>query len=286
MARILQMTDTAFLKTTITFLLAFLFLVTIPATARADLTIAPLRVTFQDRDRTAEIVLINTSDTKNTYRVGWMHNRQMENGRYETIDTPLNPDYNPEDMIIFSPRQVTIPPGGRQKIRMSLRRPPEMPDGEYRAHLRFQKLADRDAQNGDNNDTNGMAMSLFVNLGFSIPVMVRQGAYDGDARIDNVRLLPASPDTGGTPQLSMTLRRTGKNSTVGRVIVYWVSPAGEETLIGRANNVVIYPERDVRTLDVPLKVLQIQGGSLKIVYQGDGPDRHLVFDETIIPVGY
>lgn len=262
--------------------------IAMPQTARADLTIAPLRVTFQDRDRTAEVVLINTSNTKNTYRVGWTHNRQMPNGRYEKIDTPLHPDYNPEDMIMFSPRQVSIPPGGRQKIRMSLRRPPEMPEGEYRAHLRFQKLANRDGQDDGGRDDNasGMSMSLFVNLGFSVPVLVRQGPYDAQAHISDVRLAPPSGETQGVPQLSMTLNRTGKNSTIGRINVYWVSPAGDETRIGRANNVVIYPELDSRQIDVSLQVAQMQGGSLRIVYQGDGPDRHIVFDETVIPVGY
>lgn len=282
MTQIMRISNGIYLKAIfVTFLLA-LFLTALPQKARADLTIAPLRVTFQDRDRTAEIVLINTSNTKNTYRIGWMHNRQQENGRYETIDTPLNPDFNPEDLIIFSPRQVTIPPGGRQKVRMSLRRPPNMPDGEYRAHLRFQKLADRDTQNGT-NDANGIAMSLFVNLGFSIPVMIRQGAYDGDARIENVRLLPASPTTGGTPQLSMTLQRAGKNSTIGRVIVYWVSPEGEETLIGRANNVVIYPERERRALDIPLKVLQIQGGALESSIRAMDPTATLYLMKPLFP---
>lgn len=269
------------------YLLTLLFIssVIMVPPAHADLTITPLRITFNDRDRTAEIVLINTSQNTNTYRVDWIHNKQDPNGLYEKIDTPLTPEYNPEDMIVFSPRQVTIPPGGRQRIRLSLRRPPNMPDGEYRAHMRFQKLA-HDSTGNEEGPDSGMSLSVVVNLGFSIPVVIRQGNYDAKAKISNVKLIPASGETGGVPQLSFNLKRSGKNSTIGRVHAFWVSPSGEETRIGRTNNIVIYPELDERTVKISLRVSEIRGGSIKVVYEGDGPDRGITFDSVTVPVGY
>jgi hypothetical protein len=84
----------------------FIFFILIASQSYASLTITPLRVVFEERDRSAEVVLINTSEKTNTYRVSWMHNKQKLDGYYDEINTPLNPDYNPEDMIIFSDVQL------------------------------------------------------------------------------------------------------------------------------------------------------------------------------------
>lgn len=265
--------------------LALCFLV-ISAESLASLTITPLRVVFTGRDRTAEIVLINTSGKTNTYRMGWMHNRQKDDGYYEEIETPLNPDYNPEDMILFSPRQVTIPPGGRQRVRMSLRRPAEMPDGEYRAHLRFQKLAPEAAPNPGNKDAPGMDLSITVNLGFSIPVIVRQGTHDAAAHINDIRFIPANQDPKGEAKLELHLNRTGIHSTIGRVKAYWQPPEGKKVRIGQMNNVVLYPEINRRFVRLRLEIPEIRGGQIQIVYEGDGADRGIIFDEVTIPVGY
>lgn len=258
----------------------------ISAQSYASLTITPLRVTFADRQRTSEIVLINTSNTTNTYRVGWMYNRQKTDGYYEEIESPLNPNFNPADMILFSPRQVTIPPGGRQRIRMSLRRPPEMPDGEYRAHLRFQKLAPDTSPSQDSNQPPGLNLSLMVNLGFSIPVVVRQGPYNAGVTISDVRFIPAYQDEKRQPKLELQLNRTGYNSTTGRIQVYWTPPQGNEVRIGQMNNVTIYPEINKRFVRVTLKTQEIRGGSIRIVYEGDGPEQGIIFDEISMPIGY
>ena len=116
-----------------------------PKVGQASLTISPLRVVFEGRQRSAEVMLLNLSQEENTYRVGWIYNKMDEDGQYERVDQTLTPGYDVADFVLFSPRQVTIPPSGRQKVRLSLRRPPDLPDGEYRAHMIFQKLPKENA---------------------------------------------------------------------------------------------------------------------------------------------
>ena len=113
--------------------------------AQANILIMPIRIVFGPRDRMQDITVLNTSETQaGTYRLAWIFAKQTEEGTYVKLDEPLNPELDPEQTMLFSPRQVTLPPGGKQRVRLSLRRPADLPDGEYRAHL-YLKNASRQA---------------------------------------------------------------------------------------------------------------------------------------------
>ena len=145
--------------------------------ALAQAMIMPLRVTFQNRDRMAEIVLINPSNTSAvTYKLAWLHRAQSEDGNYKVLEGPLNPEFDPETAILFSPRQVTLPPGGKQQIRLSLRRPADLPNGEYRAHLNLQRVGASEARNikTGKNTPEGVTVKMGMNFGIAIPVMRKE----------------------------------------------------------------------------------------------------------------
>ena len=115
-------------------------------TAQADLTITPWRIVFQPRDRSATVELLNTSDKTHTYRLGWMILKATTEGKYRLVPATRESDNDPysvPNMVIFSPRQVTIEPHGDQVIRLSLRRPADLPLGEYRAHMTITQLAEK-----------------------------------------------------------------------------------------------------------------------------------------------
>src|SRR3546814_18747123 len=44
------------------------------------------------------------------------------------------------DMIVFSPRRVTLPPHQPQVVRVGVRVPARLPPGEYRAHMLFRAV--------------------------------------------------------------------------------------------------------------------------------------------------
>lgn len=258
--------------------------------ALAQAMIMPLRVTFENRDRTADIVLINPSNTAAvTYKLGWLNRAMTEDGNYKIIEGPLNPEFDPESAILFSPRQVTLPPGGKQKIRLSLRRPADLPDGEYRAHLNLQRVGSGSQRDMKTRGApEGVSVKMGMNFGIAIPVIVRQGGpYDTTATIGKPSFVPASADGKQPAKVKFDITRGGKYSANGKVTVFWTPPGDKERQISVRTGVKIYHEISRLEVSMPLEkgLTQLTGGSLRIVYEGEDPDEDVKFDEKTFPIG-
>jgi fimbrial chaperone protein len=256
----------------------------IPMHTDAKLLLMPTYAVFEDRGRTQDITIVNTSDETSIYRMGWIHYTQKEDGTYDRLEQPLSPQFDPETMIVFSPRQVTLPPKARQRIRMSLRRPPDLPNGEYRGHLKLQNIGKADSV-ARNQAAEGVTTEVAVNVGFAMPVIVRQGTYDASVSITNPSFSPPPSASDQRPRLKVTLNRTGLHGTMGRLLAYWAPPGQEERQIGTLNNVNIFSETRQRTANIPLTEINVNSGTLRIVYEGVGADKNIIFDEAVLPIG-
>lgn len=273
------------MKKLVPFLFVLVLALCLPAQrAAADMTIMPIRVVFEDRQRSAELTIINTSQRTNTYRLEWGYRRMKEEGGYEQLDGPMDTVFNPEQHIVFSPRQVTIAPGETQRVRLSLRRPAELPDGEYRAHLMMKRISDGAEPRRPLGGPNGMSFQMGTNVGFSVPVIVRQGAYDAAATISDPEFkMPEK--AGDMPALMMTINRQGVYSITGSVKVYWTPPGQSERLVGTLNNLNVFHEIEKRRVGVVLNESNITSGTMRIVLEGVDKMRGVVFDERSFPVG-
>lgn len=243
------------------------------APAVADLMIMPVRVVFKDRDRMKSITLANTSEKEAIFRFSFYHQKQNENGSYTNLPEAPGP-YDLSKMLIFSPRQVDLPARGKQAVRLSVRRPENIPDGEYRTHMRMQRLSG----NAESSGRGGPAVGVAINVGFSIPVMLRKGTYDSTAKISNFKFIP-SPDGAKPAKVRFDLNRTGKYSTLGRVLIFWTPVGGKEQQVGIRNSVNIFPEINVRHMDIDLQDAGISGGKLRVIFEGDDADEGIKFDE-------
>lgn len=268
------------------FLTLLLAVVLIPLQeARADLTITPTRVVFLPRGRSASVELLNITNHPNSYRIGWQLLRVNAEGKYERVPENDKDPYTVPKMVIFSPRQVTIEPHGEQLIRLSLRRPADLPPGEYRAHLTLTKLARNDAAPVQDPNAKSMALELKVNLSFSIPVIVRQGE---DKTLKVSLQSPQLKTVGKDTVLNVDIHRdAGKFSTYGSVKVSW-KPAGgkEEKEIGQLNGVALYPEMQNRQVSVPVTTKEnITGGTIHVAYIGQLESEGTTWAENTFPVG-
>jgi P pilus assembly chaperone PapD len=269
-------------------LLAAFLLFLIPSSARADLTFTPMRIVFEGRDRSATVELLNQTNRTNTYRLRWMQMTMDEKGHYELLPIDEKAPNSFDKMVIFTPRQVTIAPHGYQTIRLSLRRPADLAPGEYRAQLAMIRLAKQGPERQDPN-AKSVSMDIKVNLGFSIPIIVRSGDDPGlKVALNSPKLeLKAKDDPKAPPQLILKVdlaRVSGKFSTFGAVHVYWDPANGPEKEIGILNKISLYPELEKRELSIPLKEVPTDG-SIRLTYVGQAESEGKTWAQKSFPIG-
>jgi P pilus assembly chaperone PapD len=219
----------------------------VPATAAGDLLVAPTRIVL-DGPRGAEVVLNNIGANTATYRISLELRRMREDGSLE--DVPLD-NASPEeratlDMLFYSPRRVTLPPNQPQTIRLGVRPPEGLADGEYRAHLLFRAVPDaRPVVPAEGQPARGVSISLTPIYGVTIPVIIRQGTLQATAGLANPRIVAGDPN----PTLQLDISRQGNRSVYGEIQVL---RQGSGEMLMQARGVAVYPERDQRTLALPL----------------------------------
>lgn len=189
--------------------------------AETDLMIYPTRAVMTDRQRTAQIDVINTSQMKTTYKISLVRKRMTDTGSIEDVTAPDPAEKFADDLVKYSPRQVTLLPGAGQTIRMIFKTPSDLADGEYRSHLVFTKMASGVSDLSEKEDPNPTAVSMkvTVNVGISIAVIARHGKLEAKAAIDpaSVRISVVEPKQ---QSVGFTLTRTGSRSVYGDVAVY------------------------------------------------------------------
>lgn len=248
-------------------------------TATANLLIYPVRVSFDQEERTAELTLTNTSSTTNTYRLGWKENFALPEGGYRElseIEAESSPIASP--MLRFAPRQVTLKPGERQLIKVSLRRPRDLADGEYRSHLLFKSLP----PSPEKTETQGTSMRINMVMSFAVPVSVQQGDYDAEVKLSDAEIIYNPTTSKGS--VKVTLKRSGIHSTSGNIEALWTPKGGEQRMIAKLSDYNVWAELDEAkpSLIWAEEEFTPSDGTLRIRYEG-GRDfsGNNYIDETI-----
>lgn len=120
---------------------AFSALAAAPVQAQGDLLVAPTRVVI-NQGGSAEVVLSNIGSKPATYRISAELRRMSESGDFDEVKEA---DANPAEktalaMVTFAPRRITLLPGQPQSVRIAVRPPEGLADGEYRVHLNFRAI--------------------------------------------------------------------------------------------------------------------------------------------------
>lgn len=226
-------------------------LVTTAVSAHAQqLMVYPTRVTFEGSVRSSQVQLFNRGTKDATYRISVIRMRMDENGGMQRVTEPLPGEQFADELIRFSPRQVVIPPGGTQTVRVQLRKPAELPAGEYRSHLLFQALPPA-AEIAEPTDDPGLTVTLRPIVSVSIPLIVLQGATTSTVAIEHARLNPPSK-SGGKSTVTFELARGGSRSTYGDITVHRKSGRSAETIIAQMKGVAVYSPNLRRMFRIPL----------------------------------
>lgn len=252
-------------------------LVSVPA--QANIAVTPTLVLIEGRQRYADLNIVNVTNERQTYEISWKYLRMEEGtGEYRASDVSTTPFDVPSN-ISFTPRRVTVPPKGAQRVRFSLRlKGDQPPAGDYRAHILLNNkairgeqevLADRESQ-----------ASVSMNLGFSIPVVYRVGdSNGGSGTIGNIST-EINPKTNRIEAVIPITRKEGPYGVMGTLLINY-----DGKTVGYVGNANIFPEVKERVFRVPLSVQQLSGGSLDVVFKHYDKTNTSVFDRKSVSIG-
>jgi P pilus assembly chaperone PapD len=237
--------------------------------ALADLMLHPTRIVFEKNQRTAQLELINNGTEAATFRISLVNRRMSEMGDFSVIDTPAPGEQFADDLLRYSPRQVTVAPGVGQVVRIMLRKPANLAPGEYRSHLQFDKLPD--ANGATSIETRGAAdkeigVVLTALVGASIPVIVRHGETDANVSLSHLEL--QKPGVDQKQLLVLQLNRSGNRSVYGDLIVSFTPQGGAEQVIAKVGGVAVYTPNPLRRAKLALPPgLTLARGALRVTYR-------------------
>ncbi|MDH5722845.1 MAG: DUF916 domain-containing protein [Alphaproteobacteria bacterium] len=246
----------------------------------ADLLITPTRVFFGERDRFAEVTLVNVGDKAKTYEMSWRFFKMKEIGPSYTPVSGAITEFDLSKHIVFTPRRVTLQPNAKQKIKLALRRPEEpIPPGDYHIHLGFASLPDPVEQESDNNGRPHAMVT--INVGYTIPVILRSGPEDVTAKIGRIDI-ERNQSSGNLKVIVPVSREGGPYSILGHLFVYHIEN-GREEVVGELSNAHIFPEVNKRIFEVAL-AKEISGGSLKVVVMHYDLEQPRIYAEETFPL--
>lgn len=272
-------------------LISFIFIVfTQIGFVQANLLISPTRLTLNDRQRSEELILINSGDETRSYRLVWEEKALDANGNLKVLSKEESKNHSiASPMIRLSPKQVTLKPGGRQIIKISARRPKDLKEGEYRSYLKLVALPSKQKK----KDVADMSVKIRVVLSYSLPVVIRKGSLkDPELSITDVSLQYKKVKQATYIEkeklkaiVGVQFERSGLYYSNGNLIVRWQG-AGEleERIVSRVHDVVMYPEslqhKSVLTWDDMTKA----NGTLRVTFEGIKKHRGEILAEKVITI--
>ena len=244
--------------------------------AAGNLMVTPTRIVFDERDRSAQVTLVNQGDASGNFRISFIRQNMTEDGQFLPVEEGETGLFS-DPMIRYSPRQVTLPPGQSQVVRLSLRRPADLADGEYRSHMLFQALPDAAGssvekitqQSGD-----GISIELVPIIGISIPVIVRHGELQSVVTLTNPAI-ETSDRVANTQVVAVSINRSGSSSTYGDLRAVFTPDDGSPIVIGQANKIAVYANMRSRRFKLPLNRasdVNLEKGRIEVLFLEPGAD--------------
>lgn len=248
--------------------------------AFATITLTPTRVVFGDRDRFKEVTLVNSGNETKTYEIEWQFYKMIQDQEppYEQEQGSIT-DFDLTQYIVYTPRRVTLPPGAKQKVRLALRRPAEVPPGEYRAHLNFRTV--REAPSTTNKDLGQgrQSAAVQINVGYSIPVVFDAGTPDVQATIEGLEF-KRNPTNGMLDAFVKVSRSGGPYGVMGHLFIY----NDKNEVIGEMGNANIFPEVNSRTFRVPVPNEEKMGSAVTVSVKRDDKAGNEIYTQRTFPV--
>lgn len=248
-------------------------LVDLGEAATKNLMVTPVRAVFTDRQNAAEIRVSNISEESITYAISLATMRRDADGQLYQVDNEVETEEERlvNDMIRFSPRRATIKPGERQAVRLQVRKPQDLPPGEYQTRLSISPLEDTSQQQGDGSGIRSedkLTFSIDVLVTSTIPLIIQHGDIAPEVT-PLALILPAKTADPENLRATVKLGRSGEGSAFGRLVLHYLPAENPRASrqVGYLDGVVIYRPETEREFTVPMKdisPIDLSSGTLRV----------------------
>ena len=242
---------------------------------RAEVLLLPTRVVMETNDRFTTVVVKNVGNATGNFSVSLVDMEMNEDGLVTALDPGKTDPYSAIPFIRIAPRSITLKPGEVQNVRIMVRKPENLPPGEYRSHLRLsldndnvEGITDSDTANPFNPAKQQEAhIAVKANLVLVIPVIIHNGVTTLNMKIESPKI---TYDSKGKPSLALALLREGTRSSMGDFSITYTGVDGHAQLIKSFPGVPVYRPLTKRTVSIPLddipRGVDLNRGKLDIVY--------------------
>lgn len=262
---------------------------TIAQVKGSGLVIAPTRLLFEGRTRSAELTLSNNGNETSTYRIQTVNSRMTENGKRENVESePIEGELFADKLVRFAPRQVRLRPGEQQTIRVMARINKDLKEGEYRTGLNFQWVPD--PASPDIREIASTAEKISVKIEFSfgitVPVIIRNGELKASGKISNLAL---KKDENHNKVIEVTIAREGNSSLYGDLSIFRNDASGKEELVYVTRGLAIYVPNPRRVFTMKLPMDKISSANpekekLRVEYREPQSSGGKLITEASIPL--
>lgn len=229
--------------------------------AWADLQVFPLRVVLSEKERNAQISVRHRGSKTTRYRITTVFYKMNPDGTMKELKKDQIKEKTAEPFFRYSPKQVVLEPNVEQVIRITLRMPSDLPEGDYRTHLHFEGVEDTTSPVPSGNPT-GAVMTLKAQLAMAIPVIVRKGNPNYQVNLSNLKYVKTADQK---PAFMVDMKTTGNAFPYGSFEVFSIVPGKEPKTIGIVNGVSSYVES--RKVNFPLLEPPEIPGKIKVVFK-------------------
>ena len=258
------------------------------AQGAGDLIVTPTRIVLEGRDRSAQVTLSNQGSAAAVFRISLIAMDMDENGSLQEVEAGTAGVKTAEKLVRYAPRQIEIAPGGTQVVRLSVRKPADLEEGEYRSHMFFRAVPDesagRNVADDDQLQDNELRVQLIPIYGITIPVIVRHGELAADVGLSDVEVLEANADRPA--RIALTMMRRGDRSAFGDVTAtYTPADGGGSVVVAQVTRVAVYTPRESRRLVLPLRLPEgvvLGQGALRVEYRATAKDGGELLAESTI----
>ena len=212
--------------------------------------IAPTRVVFEGRTRATTVKLINPNTSPQTYKISLVSIRMDEYGTRTEVREPNEAELFAQGMVQFSPKRATLAPQGWQTVRVMVKKPRDLPEGEYRVQLKVTPVPGEKTPGSQGNAEN-IAINIDIVFHVSIPIIIRHGKVDAAVTPLAPRLITRDQNHF----LETRIERSGDASVFADVKAFFIplDKPGQRIAVGEVKGISIYAQNPDQTIYLPLK---------------------------------